>query len=107
MEKKFARLEAARSTDVTSLQAELDSLKVGAREQLNERDAKINELVEELGNTQALLSDKSNELDQVGVLSPTITSLVTSFIFQDQPSKSAGQRKASWLSDKTSDRCSI
>lgn len=71
MEKKFARLEAARSTDVTSLQTELDSLKVGAREQLNERDAKINELVEELGNTQALLSDKSNELDQVGPLRPT------------------------------------
>ena len=65
VEKKFMRLDAARNTDMTTLQSELDSLRSGSRDQLKERDVKINGLIEELGNTQALLSDKSNELEQV------------------------------------------
>lgn len=65
LDKKVARLEAARSTDVSALQTELEASKTSAREQLKERDAKVNELIEELGNTQALLSDKTEELAQV------------------------------------------
>ena len=34
------------------------------RDGLKERDTKINELIEELGNTQAMLSDKTAELAQ-------------------------------------------
>lgn len=61
----MGRIEAARSTDINSLQAELDSFRNNTREQLKEKDTKINELIEEVGNTQALLSDKTNELDLV------------------------------------------
>jgi hypothetical protein len=70
IEKKLARMEAARSLDVSALQAELDSTKGSIREQLKEKDVKINELIEELGNTQAMLSDKSSELEQVPTLPP-------------------------------------
>lgn len=65
IEKKLQRLEAARSTDISVLQAELEASKSSLREQTKDKDTKINELVEELGNTQALLSDRVNELAQV------------------------------------------
>lgn len=35
------------------------------RDQLKEKDAKINSLVEELGNSQAMLNDKVAELAEV------------------------------------------
>lgn len=66
MEKKLSRLEAARSADINTLQADLEATKSSLRDQLKDKDVKINELIEELGNTQALLSDKTHELDQVG-----------------------------------------
>jgi len=40
------------------VQAELDATKGSVREQLKEKDVKINELIEELGNTQAIVSEK-------------------------------------------------
>ena len=59
------RLEGARTTEIAALQSELESTKTTIREQTVAKDRKINELVEELGNTQALLSAKTAEFDQV------------------------------------------
>ena len=68
IEKKLSRMEAARSVDINGLQADLEATKSSMRDQLNKKDVKINGLIEELGNTQAMLSDKSHELDQVQLL---------------------------------------
>ena len=56
------RLEAARVTEVGSLSAELDALRASADADARARDVKLNGLVEELGNTQALLTEKEAEL---------------------------------------------
>ena len=64
-EKKLARLEAARSTDITSLQSELDALKSSTRAEVKAKELEINRLVETLGNSEAMLNDKTQELDQV------------------------------------------
>ena len=64
-EKKLARLEAARSTDITSLQSELDTLKTSVRADLKAKDLEINRLIENLGNSEAMLNDKTQELEQV------------------------------------------
>ena len=64
-EKRMQRLEAARVTEVTSLSKELDALRANADAEAREKDAKVNGLVEELGNTQALLSEKETELAAV------------------------------------------
>ena len=50
---------------VSALQTELDASRGGVRDQLAEKDVKINALVEELGNSQAMLNDKISELAQV------------------------------------------
>ena len=50
---------------VAALQTELDASRCGVRDQLAEKDLKINALVEELGNSQAMLNDKISELAQV------------------------------------------
>ncbi len=50
---------------VAALQTELDASRGGVRDQLAEKDLKINALVEELGNSQAMLNDKISELAQV------------------------------------------
>ena len=50
---------------MTALQSELDITKTAIREQTVAKDRKINELVEELGNTQALLSAKTAEYEMV------------------------------------------
>ena len=44
---------------------ELELSRGGVRDQLKEKDAKINSLVEELGNSQAMLNDKVAELAEV------------------------------------------
>jgi hypothetical protein len=67
-EKRLQRLEAARVTEVTSLSKELDALRANADAEARERDAKVNGLVEELGNTQALLSEKEAELSAVRMM---------------------------------------
>ena len=64
-EKKLQRLESTRGHDVAGLRAELDEARTALREQLGAKDAKITSLVEELGNSQALLHDKEHELAQV------------------------------------------
>ena len=56
------RLEAARVSEVGSLSAELDGLRAAADADAAARDVKLNGLVEELGNTQALLTEKEAEL---------------------------------------------
>ena len=50
---------------VASLTEELEHSRGGVRDQLKEKDAKINSLVEELGNSQAMLNDKVAELAEV------------------------------------------
>ena len=70
LEKRMQRLETARAGDIAALQADLDATKGNVRDQLKERDSKINELIEELGNTQAMLTDKTSELAQVSAALP-------------------------------------
>ena len=48
-----ARGVACMHADVSALQAELDEARAGVRAQLKEKDRKISELVEEIGNSQA------------------------------------------------------
>ena len=50
---------------MTALTEELELSRGGIRDQLKEKDAKINTLVEELGNSQAMLNDKVAELAEV------------------------------------------
>lgn len=50
---------------VATLTEELELSRGGVRDQLKEKDAKINSLVEELGNSQAMLNDKVAELAEV------------------------------------------
>ena len=52
---------------MTALTEELEQSRGGIRDQLKEKDAKINTLVEELGNSQAMLNDKVAELAEVGL----------------------------------------
>ena len=47
------------------LTEELENSRGGVRDQLKEKDAKINSLIEELGNSQAMLNDKVAELAEV------------------------------------------
>jgi len=77
-EKRLQRLEAARVTEVTSLSKELDALRANADAEARERDAKVNGLVEELGNTQALLSEKEAELSAVRMMPPAAVCMVLS-----------------------------
>ena len=53
------------AVQVAALQTELNASRGGVRDQLAEKDVKINALVEELGNSQAMLNDKISELAQV------------------------------------------
>ncbi len=65
LEKKMQRLEAARAAEIAQLTAELESARNSVVEQLSAKDAKVNDLIEELGNTQALLSEKEAALEEV------------------------------------------
>lgn len=53
------------SSQVATLTEELENSRGGVRDQLKEKDAKINSLIEELGNSQAMLNDKVAELAEV------------------------------------------
>lgn len=55
---------------VATLTEELENSRGGVRDQLKEKDAKINSLIEELGNSQAMLNDKVAELAEVRLQSP-------------------------------------
>ena len=50
---------------IATLTEELEMSRGGVRDQLKEKDAKINSLIEELGNSQAMLNDKVAELAEV------------------------------------------
>lgn len=65
LEKKMQRLEAARAAEIAHLTAELEGSRTSMVEQLSVKDSKVNDLVEELGNTQALLSEKEAALAEV------------------------------------------
>lgn len=58
------------SVQVATLTEELENSRGGVRDQLKEKDAKINSLIEELGNSQAMLNDKVAELAEVRVHLP-------------------------------------
>lgn len=55
------------SVQVATLTEELENSRGGVRDQLKEKDAKINSLIEELGNSQAMLNDKVAELAEVSL----------------------------------------
>ena len=57
--------DACHHLQVATLTEELENSRGGVRDQLKEKDAKINSLIEELGNSQAMLNDKVAELAEV------------------------------------------
>ena len=59
------RLEEARATESAALSAELRAQRDAVAGELSAKDNKINDLVEELGATQALLTDKEAALQEV------------------------------------------
>jgi hypothetical protein len=65
LEKKLQRLEAARAAEVAALTADLGASRDEAAAALRAKDAKVTDLIEELGNTQALLSEKEAALAEV------------------------------------------
>ncbi|KAK9868430.1 hypothetical protein WJX84_002910 [Apatococcus fuscideae] len=75
VEKKLARLEGARGAEIADLQAELESLRGSAKEQLKEKEGRINSLVEELSKTQSLLSEKETELEGLSAESTELVEL--------------------------------
>ncbi|KAL3130979.1 hypothetical protein ABBQ38_000302 [Trebouxia sp. C0009 RCD-2024] len=75
LEKKLERTEKARAQEVASLTEELELSRGGIRDQLKEKDAKINSLVEELGNSQAMLNDKVAELAEISTESAELEEL--------------------------------
>ena len=68
LEKKLQRLEAARASEVAALAADLEAARADVAERLTAQDAKVTDLIEELGATQALLSQKEAALAEVRVL---------------------------------------
>eukprot|EP00884_Botryococcus_braunii_P012518 jgi/Botrbrau1/21267/Bobra.39_2s0057.2 len=64
LEKKLQRTEAARAAETQHLSGELDAVRTKFADLLKEKDLKFNSLVEELGNTQALLSEKEAALSE-------------------------------------------
>jgi Mg2+/Co2+ transporter CorB len=65
LEKKLQRTEVARAAETQHLSAELEALRTQFSDLFKEKDSKINTLVEELGNTQALMSEKEAALMEV------------------------------------------
>ena len=65
LEKRVQRLEEARATESAALSAELRAQREAVAGELSAKDNKINDLVEELGATQALLTDKEAALQEV------------------------------------------
>ena len=65
LEKRAQRLEEARAAESAALGAELRAQREAVAGELSAKDNKINDLVEELGATQALLTDKEAALQEV------------------------------------------
>jgi hypothetical protein len=54
---KLARIDEDHSKEMNKLQAELDAARGPVKDQLKQKDTKINELMEELGNKEMLLNE--------------------------------------------------
>lgn len=65
LEKRLQRLEEARAAESAQLGAELQKQREAVAQELNAKDNKINDLHEELGATQALLTEKEHALQEV------------------------------------------
>ena len=65
LEKRLQRLEEARAAESAQLGAELQKQREAVAQELNTKDNKINDLHEELGATQALLTEKEHALQEV------------------------------------------
>jgi hypothetical protein len=63
LQQKIARMEEAHKSDLAALQGKLEAAAAGAgKETLKAKEHKINELMEELGNKEMLLSEAQNQL---------------------------------------------
>ena len=65
LEKRLQRLEEARAAESAQLGAELRAQRDTVAAEMSAKDNKINDLVEELGATQALLTEKEAALQEV------------------------------------------
>ena len=65
LEKRLQRLEEARATESAQAGAQLQKQRDAVAAEMSAKDNKINDLVEELGATQALLTEKEHALQEV------------------------------------------
>lgn len=65
LEKRLQRLEDARAAESAQAGAQLQKQRDAVAAELSAKDNKINDLVEELGATQALLTEKEHALQEV------------------------------------------
>ena len=65
LEKRLQRLEEARAAESAQAGAQLQKQRDAVAAELSAKDNKINDLVEELGATQALLNEKEHALQEV------------------------------------------
>ena len=68
LEKRLQRLEEARAAESAQLGAELRAQRDAVATEMSTKDNKINDLVEELGATQALLTEKEAALQEVRLI---------------------------------------
>ena len=65
LEKRLQRLEEARAAEQAQAGSQLQRQRDAVAAELSAKDNKINDLVEELGATQALLTEKEHALQEV------------------------------------------
>ena len=65
LEKRLQRLEEARAAEQAQAGAQLQKQRDAVAAEVSAKDNKINDLVEELGATQALLTEKEHALQEV------------------------------------------
>eukprot|EP00951_Prasinocladus_malaysianus_P006121 scaffold43350_cov33-Prasinocladus_malaysianus.AAC.1 len=64
LENKLERLEKARTTEIQKLQGDLADQTQQLKAELSEKEAKVSDLVESLGNTEMMLNELRAEQDQ-------------------------------------------
>lgn len=64
---KMERLEKAKATETKKLAADLEEQTMSLKRELFEKEAKVSELVESLGNSEMMLNELKNEMEQMKI----------------------------------------
>lgn len=71
--KKMDRVQAQKDSETSSLKKQLETCSGAVQSQINERDRRINELMEELGNREVCICDAEVALHAISALSKVCT----------------------------------